>query len=275
MPTALEKEARTDMPVTRFLVGSLGAAVVIVGSMVLAAAQPQQQDHAGQYPMTDIVFGAQLYAAQCVNCHGANGDGVGAVNLRSGPLRRVTTDRELQNLITSGIPGTGMPPFKFTAAEQQGIVAYVRNMNALDSTKVKTGDAGRGRAIVEGKGACLTCHMINDKGSVVAPDLSDVGATRAPSMLERHLTEPSAQMMPINRPVKLVLKDGKTVNGRRLNEDTFWIQLMNDQGRLVSYSKADIKDIQILTTSPMPSFRNTLTTDELSDVIAYLLTLKG
>jgi mono/diheme cytochrome c family protein len=29
------------------------------------------------------------------------------------------------------------------------------------------------------------------------------------------------------------------------------------------------------TTSPMPSFNGTLTTEEISDVIAYLITLKG
>lgn len=263
------------MRFTRFHFGILGAAALLAGSVAATTAQTQQQDHAGQYPMADIVFGAQLYAAQCVNCHGANGDGVGAVNLRSGPLRRVTTDRELQMLINTGIPGTGMPPFNFTPAEQQGIVAYVRNMNALDAGKVKTGDAARGRALVEGKAGCLKCHTINDRGSVMGPDLTDVGATRAPSMLERHLTEPSAQMMPINRPVRITLKDGKTVSGRRLNEDTFWVQLMSDQGRLVSVSKSDVKDMQVLTTSPMPSFKSTLTAEELSDVIAYLLTLKG
>ncbi len=238
------------------------------------AAQNPAQDHAGQYAMTDIVFGAQLYAAQCVNCHGA-GEGVGGVNLRSGPIRRATTDRELQQLIINGIPGTGMPAFNFTAAEQLGIVAYIRNMNALDTGSIKPGDARRGRTIVEGKGECLKCHAINDKGSVVAPDLSDIGANRAPSMLERHLTDPSAQMMPINRPVRAVTKDGKTVTGRRLNEDTFSVQLMDDQGRLVSLLKADVREMQVGTTSPMPSYKDKLNGAELSDVIAYLLSLKG
>jgi putative heme-binding domain-containing protein len=240
-----------------------------------APTQVQPQDHAGQYAMTDIVFGSQLYAAQCVNCHGANGDGVGRVNLRSGPIRRAATDRELQQLITTGIPGTGMPAFNFTPAEQAGIVAYVRNMNALDTGSVKPGDATRGRAIVEGKGECLKCHTINDKGSVVAPDLSDIGANRAPSMLERHLLDPSAQMMPINRPVHAVTKDGKTVNGRRLNEDTYSVQLMDDQGRLVSLLKSDVKELHVDTKSPMPSYKDKLTGPELSDVIAYLLSLKG
>jgi cytochrome c oxidase cbb3-type subunit III len=253
----------------------LAAALLSIAGAQRANAQNQAQDHAGQYAMADIVFGSQLYAAQCVNCHNANGDGVGGVNLRSGPIRRAATDRELQSIVTNGIPGTGMPAFNFTMAEQTGIVAYVRNMNALDTASIKPGDASRGRTIVEGKGECLTCHAINDKGSVVAPDLSDIGANRAPSMLERHLTDPSAQMMPINRPVRAITKDGKTVTGRRLNEDTFTVQLMDDQGRLVSVLKSDLREMQIGTTSPMPSYKGRLTSGELSDVIAYLLSLKG
>jgi len=238
-------------------------------------AQNQAQDHAGQYEMSDIVFGAQLYAAQCVNCHGAGGDGVGGVNLRSGVIRRAATDRELQQLVTNGIQGTGMPAFKFTMAEQTGIVAYVRNMSALDAGSVKLGDTTRGRAIVEGKGECLRCHTLNDKGSPVAPDLSDIGSSRSASMLERHLTNPTAQMMPINRPVTAMMKDGKSVRGRRLNEDTYSVQLVDEQGRLVSLLKSDIREMQIGTSSTMPSYKDKLDSGELSDVIAYLLSVKG
>jgi putative heme-binding domain-containing protein len=254
---------------------ALGAIVLLLVGARQLAAQGQPQDHAGQYDMSDIVFGSQLYAAQCVNCHGAGGDGVGGVNLRSGVIRRAATDRELQQLITNGIRGTAMPGFNFTMAEQTGIVAYIRNMNALDAGSVKPGDAGRGQSIVEGKGQCLTCHTLNDKGSTVAPDLSNIGASRSASMLERHLTNPSAQMMPINRPVQVTLKDGKTVKGRRLNEDTYSLQLVDERGRLVGLLKSDVREVQIGTTSPMPSYKDKLDPAELSDVIAYLLSVKG
>ena len=254
---------------------ALCAVLLLAAGAARLAAQNQAQDHAGQYEMSDIVFGAQLYAAQCVTCHGAGGDGVGGVNLRSGVIRRAATDRELQQLVANGIRGTGMPAFRFTMAEQTGIVAYIRNMKALDAGSVKPGDPGRGRAIVEGKGACLTCHTLNDKGSPVAPDLSDIGATRSASMLERHLTNPSAQMMPINRPVAAMMKDGRSVRGRRLNEDTYSVQLMDQQGQLVSLVKSDIREMQIGTSSTMPSYKDKLDSGELSDVIAYLLSVKG
>jgi cytochrome c oxidase cbb3-type subunit III len=257
-----------------FFVLALAYAVALPSALPVRAQGPGQ-DHAGQYAQSDIAYGAQLYAAQCATCHGSNGDQVGGVNLRSGQIRRASTDNELMRLITTGIPGAGMPAFKFVQAEQMAIVAYLRNMNSIDAGSVKIGNASRGRAIFEGKGECLRCHAVNDKGSVAAPDLTDIGVARAPSMLERHLTDPTSQMMPINRPIRAVLKDGKTVTGRRLNEDTYSIQLMDDDGRLRSLLKSDLKQLEVLTTSRMPSYKGKLSAEELSDLVAYLLTLKG
>lgn len=239
-------------------------------------AQNPTQDHAGQYAQADIAYGSQLYAAQCATCHGASGDAVGGVNLRSGQIRRASTDQELQRLITAGIPGTGMPNFRsLTPGEQTAVVAYIRNMNTLDPSSVKPGNAARGKTIVEGKGECLKCHAVNDHGSIVAPDLSDIGVNRSAGALERHVLEPTFAMMPINRTVRALAKNGTVITGRRLNEDTYSLQLMNDQGRLVSVAKSDLRGFDILTTSPMPSYKGKLTTEELSDLISYLLSLKG
>jgi len=229
----------------------------------------------GDYAPADIAYGSGIYDAQCTTCHGANGDGVGGVNLRSGNFRNAITDLDLGRVITNGIQGTGMQAFRFDAAELAGIIAYLRNMNSADRGSAKLGDPARGRALVEGKGGCLRCHRVDAEGSHVAPDLSEVGALRSAGSLLRSLTDPSSQMMPINRPVRAVLRDGKVVNGRRLNEDTYTVQLIDDQEKLVSLAKSDLREYTILTTSPMPSFRTTLAADELADVVAYLLSLKG
>jgi len=223
----------------------------------------------------DIAYGARLYDAQCTTCHGANGDGVGGVDLRSGKFRNGATDQDLVRVITNGIPGTGMQAFRFDSAEIAGIIAFVRNMNSFDRGSVKTGDVGRGRTTFEGKGGCTRCHRVGSIGSRAAPDLSDVGATRSAGSLLRSITDPTSQMMPINRPVRAVTKDGKVVNGRRLNEDTYTVQLIDDQEKLISLIKADLREYTILTASPMPSYKDRLTEDELADVVAYLLTLKG
>ena len=82
-------------------------------------------------------------------------------------------------------------------------------------------------------------------------------------------------MMPVNRTVRLITKDGTVITGRRLNEDTYSIQLMDDREQLRSLLKSDLREFTIVKTSPMPSFKDTLTSDELADLLGYLLSLKG
>jgi hypothetical protein len=82
-------------------------------------------------------------------------------------------------------------------------------------------------------------------------------------------------MSPINRPVRAVTRTGRVINGRRLNEDTYTVQLIDDQERLVSLPKAELREFTISTTSPMPSYQGRLSMEERAAVVAYLLTLKG
>jgi len=253
----------------------LGVARPQVAAQNPPGAPPAAATFSGVYGPADIAYGARLYDAQCTTCHGANGDGVGGVDLRSGKFRNGATDQDLLRVITTGIPGTGMQAFRLDAAEITGIIAFIRNMNAFDRGSIKTGDAARGRATFEGKGGCTRCHRVGSLGSRVGPDLSEAGATRSAGSLFRSLTDPTSQMMPINRPVRAVTKDGKVVNGRRLNEDTYTVQLIDEQEKLVSLTKADLREYTIQTASPMPSYKDRLNENELADVVAYLLSLKG
>src|SRR6185295_2787604 len=178
------------------------------------AAQVPGSAHPGEYAPADIAYGSRLYDAQCTTCHSANGDGVGGVDLRSGKFRKAVTDQDLGRVITNGIPGTGMQAFKFDTAELTGVIAFIRNMNSFDRGSVKPGDAARGRALFDGKGQCRSCHRVDGEGPRSAPDLSDVGANRSAASLLRSLTDPSSQMMPINRPIRAVTRDGKEIKGR-------------------------------------------------------------
>jgi cytochrome c oxidase cbb3-type subunit III len=255
------------------------ACATVVGLMiwivlVTAQAEAQAPLHDSQYADADIAYGAALYASRCVTCHGTQGDAIGGVNLRSGTFRNAVIDRDLERFIRAGSPA-GMPPFVLDAAEMSGIIAYLRNMNAFDTAAVKTGDAARGRAIFSGKGGCAGCHRVGGTGSIVAPNLSDIGAVRSAGSIQRSLLDPASQMMPVNRPVHVVTNNGAVVNGRRLNEDTYSLQMLDDGGNLRSFLKADLKEYLISTTSPMPSYKSTLSGDEFADVLAYLLSLKG
>ena len=252
------------------LVLGLGILLLVGGGGNAAA-----QDHVGQYEQADIEFGARLYNANCVRCHAESGDAIDGVDLRSGQFRRAGQDFELMRLIRTGIQGTAMPPNEFSQAELTGIVAYLRTMRDFDVSQVRLGDVTRGGSLFNAKGACATCHRINGNGPRTAPDLSDIGAIRTAATLQRTLLDPTGAMLPVNRSVRAVTSDGAVVEGRRLNEDTYTVQLIDQQERLRSLVKADLRDYAVLTTSPMPPATDVLDEQEVADVLAYLLSLKG
>lgn len=259
-------------------------AIVSVGALALA--QQEAPPRPGQvcvlefgrcspYGQADIDHGLQLYGAYCSACHGPTGDGVAGVDLRSGQFRRAASDIELRGVIANGIPNSPMPRHTFMDAEFVGLVAYLRNMRDASPRTVTLGDPNQGRTLFEGKGDCRTCHRVNGTGSRVAPDLSSVGTRRPAAMLQQTLIDPTGGMLPSNRPIRAVTADGTTVTGRRLNEDSFTVQLIDAQERLVSLEKASLKEYAVLAQSPMPSYADRLTEQERADVLAYLLSLKG
>lgn len=249
----------------RYSLVSLIVALVLFATLSCGSREP--------YSQADIDRGARLYEANCSICHGSSGDSVVNVNLRSNRFRHAGSDEELGRIIVDGIPGTSMPPHKLHPADVSGLVAYIRSLRRR-SAPVTAGDAARGREIVAGKGGCLTCHRIGDQGSRFAPDLSEVGQDREPAEIREALLNPTAATLG-TRYVRAVNREGKVIEGRRLNENTFTVQLISRDDQLLSLAKTDLKEYAVSKTSPMPSYQDKLTPQELVDVIAYLSGLKG
>ena len=241
----------------------------------VSAARAQWTDRAPVYYPADIQYGAQIFATQCTPCHGENGDLIPGVNFRAGQFKRVVSDTDLRNTITNGVPGTAMQPFSFGASELTGLVSYLRNMSNFNPKGLLVGNAVRGKSLFEGAGNCTTCHAVNGKGPRVAPDLGDIGSIRTPDILHQTLLDPAGTMLPVNRPVRAVTRDGKVVTGRRLNEDSYTVQLIDEQEHLRSFAKADLTEYTVLKTTTMPSYKDKLSAQELADIEAYLLSLKG
>ncbi len=251
------------------LVPMLGA-VLSLG----AGGELMAQTHAGHYEQADIAYGSSLYTTYCVVCHGVTGDTLPNVNLRSGRFRHAASDRDLRAVIRGGIPGTAMVPGAYTDSELVALVAYLRNMDA-DAGDFALGDAGRGQALFEGKGNCGSCHRVAGQGPRFAPDLSAIGAMRSAATLNRALLDPHGSGLAINRPVRAVLADGTVVNGRRLNEDTYSVQLIDDRERLLSLDKSELREFTIIEAPQLPSYGDVFSEEEAADVLAYLRSLKG
>ena len=122
---------------------------------------------------------------------------------------------------------------------------------------------------------CLSCHRVDNMGSYVGPDLSDIGASRSAADIQAALVSPSKDVRPENRSVRLVTKDGKTVTGRILNQDGFSVQIIDSSSQLRSFQKASLREFTIVTANPMPSYADKMSAQDLTDLVHYLSSLKG
>jgi mono/diheme cytochrome c family protein len=53
------------------------------------------------------------------------------------------------------------------------------------------------------------------------------------------------------------------------------VQIADEDGRLLSLVKSDLREFTVSTRSTMPSYEKELTSEEIADVVSYLLSLKG
>lgn len=251
------------------VLASLSLAFLSLGTATLSA--QEVGDHT--YTTEAIERGSRIYSRECALCHGPQGDIVDGVNLRAGVFKTVQSDGDLRRVVYEGAGQGQMPAFGMNDGDLDAIVAYIRAGFDPEGVAVRIGDPVNGQAIFQGRGECANCHRVNGVGPRTAPDLSDIGAIRTPASLQRNLLDPATAILPINRPIRIVTRNEETVMGRRLNEDTYTVQVIDSNEQLRSFRKSELVSYEIsMQPSKAPT---TLSSDEVADVIGYLLTLRG
>ena len=103
-----------------------------------------------------------------------------------------------------------------------------------------------------------------------------MGASRDLDFISQSITEPEASVPSGFLLLRVTTRDGQHLTGIRINEDTFSIQFRDLTGKVHSFWKSDLAELIKQTgKSPMPSYRTTLTTSELNDLLSYLVSLGG
>jgi cytochrome c oxidase cbb3-type subunit 3 len=229
----------------------------------------------------DVQKGRQLFLGMCSRCHGAEGGGGEGPNLSH--LNRAHNDEELRVIIRDGIPDRGMPRIRrFTDAEMRQMVAFVYSLGAKGGVAA-TGHAENGKAVYQKLG-CAGCHAISGAGGDFGPELTSIGSRRAADYLRQAIVDPGAALPKGSTipgrgfseflPVHVVLANGQEVNGVRVNEDSFTIQVRDRAGKLYSIRKADTKQVEKqFGKSLMPEYKSRASAPEVEDLVAYLATL--
>lgn len=247
-------------------------ALLLAGALFIALSAASQEPNPKS---NDLAQGKRLYVGHCALCHGIEGTGGRGPQLNLPKLRNVTTGLSLSNIIKNGIRETEMPGFWQLSDREVTLVAdYVRSLGRAETINLP-GDAARGKTIYDKKG-CAACHIIGGQGGNLGPDLSLVGARRSASYLRESLTDPGASAPDGFLIVTVVTSDGRKVRGIRSNEDSFTIQLRDAENRFHSFRKNEINELKKeVGASTMPGYKDSLSTAELDDLVAYLAGLRG
>jgi cytochrome c oxidase cbb3-type subunit III len=250
------------------------------------APQSASSSSAAAAAPVDVEEGKRLFVQNCSVCHGVNGGGEEGPDLHG--VAAQFGAPELQGIIRRGIPGTAMPG-SATMSERQvaNVAAFVIKLGSATASEKAPGDPVNGEAIYKSS-RCPACHMIAGQGGSIGPELTRVGAMRGAANLKARLQDPGANLPKMqDNPFgsswtqylmfRAVEKDGRVVEGMRVGEeDSFTIALKDASGKLYALRKPDLRSLEKEPgKSIMPSFKDTLSSAQMDDLVAYLMTLKS
>ncbi|HTX16092.1 MAG TPA: c-type cytochrome [Candidatus Baltobacteraceae bacterium] len=228
-----------------------------------------------------LAEGKMLFEGTCAGCHGIDGSGANGPNIRN-VGKQLGPEGIYTMIATGGAIGSGMP--NFSSLGDQKIWLLVNYVSTFDETGggAVTGDPAKGKEVYEANG-CSNCHMIDGQGGDSGPDLSQIGGVRSAGFLHDALIDPGANLpqsdaalqeranYPSYTMYRVVMKDGKVIEGTRVDEDSFTLQLRDDKGQIRSIEKQQAEKIEVLPNkSFMPSYKDKLTETQLNDLVAYL-----
>jgi len=236
-----------------------------------------------------IQRGRKLFDANCSGCHGAGGHGGSrGPSLVSGRFRHGSSDAALFRTITKGI-SDDMPPFRLRNEEVLDLISFLRAIKGEtqpeDPLKIE-----EGKNIFFGRGNCFRCHMFNGQGGRLGPNLSNTDSPMTTDYLTQSIRDPSARL-PVDRSsaveigaarlkryakVTLIDRNGKRITGVRLNEDSFSVQLMDEQEVIHLALKRELKEVVYHHESMMPAYdEKMLTNADLESLITFLGSLRS
>ncbi len=163
------------------------------------------------------------------------------------------------------------------ATKDNDLLAKVDKIKGKGSETDQYNDALFGGNVREGRNIflnnsaaqCIRCHAIGDGGSIVGPNLKDIGKSLTREQILQSLIEPSARIAPGFGMVSLVLADGQEVSGVLMRENAEELLLKTSAAEPLRVPISRIKSRENFP-SAMPAMGSVLSKREIRDLVEYL-----
>lgn len=233
-------------------------------------------DSAPVHASEQAELGGALFRQNCAFCHGrdAGGGETGPDLTRSKLVFHDVAGDKIGAVIREGRPDKGMPPFTFSAAEVDELVAFIHEQRAnallhngsrrgVEAADLQTGNATAGKEYFNGAGGCASCHSPTG-------DLAGIASRYEGLELEERMLYPRHA----KSTVTVTLPSGKTLAGTLAYQDEFTVGMRDANG---TYHSWPVRSIRCSVSSPaeahvalFPKY----TDADIHNLMAYIQTLR-
>jgi putative heme-binding domain-containing protein len=160
-----------------------------------------------------------------------------------------------------------------TAAWERNNAAMLQRLSEFKPL-LTGGDAERGREWFE-RATCAGCHRIGERGGILGPDLTRIGAIRSGGDLLESILYPDSSFAQGYEPWLLTRRDGEQLSGNLVTQGPDGVTLRDGAGTLQRVRPEDIAALDRQQLSAMPAgLEQLMTRDQFRDLLAYLQSLK-
>ena len=137
------------------------------------------------------------------------------------------------------------------------------------------GNVANGLAVFAKQGTCANCHVVNGVGKEVGPNLSEIGKKLSKEAVYEAILYPSASISFNFEMYVIETKKGETANGVLVSKTPGEVSIKGADALVRTFKTADVETVIRSPISLMPAdLHQAMTTQELVDVVEYLLTLR-
>lgn len=136
------------------------------------------------------------------------------------------------------------------------------------------GNVNRGRRVfyTDVAAQCIRCHVVDERGADVGPELTNIASRLSREQLLLSLVDPSAQPVAGFTIITITNQNGETIRGIFRDETNTHLSLTSG-GEQIRIPKQEIVSRE-QSPSAMPAMGDLLTRNQIRDLVEYISTLK-